>query len=52
MSNMLVINSTSLETRVALVEDGIISEFYIERKRERGIVGNVYKGRVLRILPG
>jgi ribonuclease G len=52
MANILVINSTSHENRVALVEDGIISEFHIERKRDRGIVGNVYKGRVLRVLPG
>ncbi|MEM1347977.1 MAG: hypothetical protein AAGI01_05415 [Myxococcota bacterium] len=40
MSNILVVNSTSSETRVALVEDGIISEFYIERRRDRGVVGN------------
>ena len=52
MSNVLVVNSTSSETRVALVEDGIISEFHIERKRDRGIVGNLYKGKILRILPG
>lgn len=52
MGNILVINTTAQETRVALVEQGTISEFYVERKRERGIVGNVYKGRVLRVLPG
>jgi ribonuclease G len=52
MSNVLVVNSTSSETRVALVEDGLISEFYIERKRERDVVGNIYKGKVLRVLPG
>jgi ribonuclease G len=52
MSNILVINSTSHENRVALVENGIISEFHIERRKDRGIVGNVYKGRVLRVLPG
>lgn len=52
MSNVLVVNSTSDETRVALVEDGIISELHIERKRERGIVGNIYKGKILRVLPG
>lgn len=52
MGNILVINTTAQETRVALVENGTISEFYVERKRERGIVGNVYKGRVLRVLPG
>jgi ribonuclease G len=52
MSNILVVNSTSGETRVALCENGIISELYIERKRERGIVGNIYKGRLVRVLPG
>lgn len=52
MSNILVVNSTSSETRVALVEDGIISELHIERARDRGIVGNIYKGKVLRVLPG
>lgn len=52
MSNILVVNSTSSETRVALCEDGIVSEFYLERTREQGIVGNIYKARVLRVLPG
>lgn len=52
MSNILVVNSTSSETRVALVEDGIISELHIERARDRGIVGNIYKGKILRVLPG
>jgi ribonuclease G len=52
MSNVLVVNSTSDETRVALVENGSISEFHIERKRERGIVGNIYKGKIVRVLPG
>jgi len=37
---------------VALVEDGFLGELYIERKRERGIAGNIYKGRVERVLPG
>lgn len=52
MSNVLVVNSTSAETRVALVEDGILSELHIERTRDRGIVGNIYKGKILRVLPG
>jgi len=52
MSKELVINTTSQETRVALLENGHIAELYIERKRERGIVGNIYKGRVIRVLPG
>src|SRR5690554_4906639 len=52
MSNILVVNSTSSETRVALVEDGILSELHIERARDRGIMGNIYKGKILRVLPG
>jgi ribonuclease G len=50
--SLLVINADGPETRVALVEDGLLGELYIERKRERGIAGNIYKGRVERVLPG
>ena len=50
--SILVINAAGAETRVALVENGAIHEFYLERKREKGIVGNIYKGRVVRVLPG
>jgi len=52
MTKELVINTTSHETRVALLENSHIAELYIERVRERGIVGNIYKGRVIRVLPG
>lgn len=52
MSSSLVINAAGRETRVALVENGHIAEFYLERKKDKGIVGNVYKGRVTRVLPG
>ena len=52
MAKELVINTTSHETRVALLENGHIAELYIERSRERGIVGNIYKGKVIRVLPG
>ncbi|PNU18962.1 Rne/Rng family ribonuclease [Geothermobacter hydrogeniphilus] len=52
MTKELVINMTSHETRVALLESGHIAELYIERRRERGIVGNIYKGKVIRVLPG
>ncbi len=52
MTKELVINTTSHETRVALLENGHIAELYIERSRERGIAGNIYKGRVIRVLPG
>jgi len=52
MSTELVINVAPWETRVALVENGQPVEFYLERTRERGIAGNIYKGRVVRVLPG
>ncbi|HKD39820.1 MAG TPA: Rne/Rng family ribonuclease [Myxococcaceae bacterium] len=52
MSSILVINAAGRETRVALVENGQIAEFYLERKKDKGIVGNIYKGRVTRVLPG
>jgi ribonuclease G len=51
-NSLLVINADGPETRVALVEEGFLGELYIERKRERGIAGNIYKGRVERVLPG
>src|SRR3954462_14838600 len=52
MSNILVINASGQETRVALIEQGTIAEYYLERKNEKGIVGKIYKGRVVRVLPG
>jgi ribonuclease G len=52
MSSTLLINAAGRETRVALVEGGHISEFYLERKKDKGIVGNIYRGRVVRVLPG
>jgi ribonuclease G len=52
MGNMLVINSMLPEVRVALLEYGRLAELYIEREHERGIVGNIYRGRVVRVLPG
>lgn len=52
MTKELVINATSHETRVALLEGGHIAELYIERDRQLGIVGNIYKGKVIRVLPG
>ena len=52
MSEEVLINVTPQETRVAVVENGVLQEVHIERTQARGIVGNVYKGRVVRILPG
>src|SRR6478735_1022199 len=51
-NSLLVINADGPEPRVALVENGLLGELYIERKQERGIAGNIYKGRVERVLPG
>ena len=52
MSNEILINVTSPETRVALVENGVLHELIIERAHRRGLVGNIYKGIVCRVLPG
>lgn len=52
MTNELIINVTPHATRAALIENGVVTELFIERNRKRGFVGNVYKGRVLRVLPG
>src|SRR6188768_2971749 len=52
MAKDMIVSSTPQETRVALLEDGQVSELFIEREAHRGIVGNVYKGRVSRVLPG
>ncbi|MEY4063864.1 MAG: RNAse [Pseudomonadota bacterium] len=48
----LIINASAFETRVALIEGGHVAEYYIERQKERGIVGSIFKGRILRVLPG
>ncbi len=52
MSEEILINITPQETRVAVVENGVLQDIYIERSRKRGLVGNIFKGRVSRILPG
>ncbi|GAA5218980.1 ribonuclease G [Corallincola platygyrae] len=52
MNVELLINVTPSETRVALVENGILQEVHIERRAKRGIVGNIYQGKVSRVLPG
>ncbi|MGN6109536.1 MAG: Rne/Rng family ribonuclease [Kofleriaceae bacterium] len=52
MNNMLAVNAEGPEIRVAVVEDGALAEFFVERKRDRGIVGNIYRGKVTRVLPG
>jgi ribonuclease G len=50
--NVLVVNAEGPETRVGVLEQGALAEFFVERKRDRGIVGNIYRGKVTRVLPG
>jgi len=52
MSGELLINVTPSETRVALIENGVLQEVHVERESRRGLVGNIYLGRVIRVLPG
>ncbi len=52
MSEELLVNVTPQEIRVAVIENGGLQEVHIERSRSRGIVGNIYKGKVVRVLPG
>ncbi|RJG49989.1 ribonuclease G [Motilimonas pumila] len=52
MNVELLINVTPSETRVALIESGILQEMHVERQAKLGIVGNIYKGKVSRVLPG
>lgn len=52
MTTEILINATSYEVRLALVENGNLSEFHMQRPTEKGLMGNVYKGKVVRVLPG
>lgn len=52
MATDLLINATPYEIRIALVEHGTLVEFYLERPSEKGLVGNIYRGKVRRVLPG
>jgi ribonuclease G len=52
MSVEILMNVTPQETRVAVVENGVLQEVIVERERRRGLVGNIYKGKVSRVLPG
>ena len=52
MSDELLINVTPMECRVALVENGTVNELFVERAVKRGLVGNIYKAKVVRVLPG
>ncbi len=52
MIKEMIVSSTALETKVAILEDDQLAELYIERNRSRGIFGNIYKGKVTKVLPG
>jgi ribonuclease G len=52
MQQDILINWSPQETRVAIVENGAVQELHVERTLERGLVGNVYLGKVARVLPG
>jgi len=52
VSDEILVNITPRETRVAIVENGLLQEVHIERAKKRGLVGNIYKGTVCRVLPG
>src|SRR6187402_2559058 len=52
MNKEMIISSGAHDTRVAILEDDQVVEIFIERENQRGVVGNVYKGRVSKVLPG
>ena len=52
MTEEILINESATETRVAKVENGVVQELYIERANKKGLVGNIYRGKVVRVLPG
>jgi ribonuclease G len=52
MAREIVINAHPWETRAALIENGVLCELYVERPKDLGVSGNIYKGRVIRVLPG
>src|SRR6202163_1576134 len=52
MTKEMIISSNGHETMVAIREDDLVAEIFVERERQRGVVGNVYKGRVSKVLPG
>jgi ribonuclease G len=52
MSAEILINATHMETRVALIDQGLLQEIYIERRNRKGPVGNIYMGKVVRVMPG
>src|SRR5213082_4167433 len=52
MQKEMIVSSNGHETMVAILEEDLVAELFVERERQRGTVGNVYKGRVSKVLPG
>src|SRR5690242_14696203 len=52
MNKEMIVSTNGHETMVAILEDDLVAEVFVERERHRGVVGNVYKGRVSKVLPG
>src|SRR5512137_1619024 len=52
MTREMIISSNGHQSIVAILEDDLVTEVYVERERQRGVVGNIYKGRVSKVLPG
>src|SRR6185369_6553673 len=52
MQKEMIVSSNGHETMVAILEEDLVAEIFVERERQRGVVGNVYKGRVSKVLPG
>src|SRR5499433_4385852 len=52
MQKEMIVSTNGHETMVAILEDDLVAEVFVERERQRGVVGNVYKGRVSKVLPG
>src|SRR6476469_5923751 len=52
MNKEMIVSSNGHETMVAILEDDLVAEVFVERERQRGVVGNVYHGRVSKVLPG
>ncbi len=52
MQKEMIISANGHETMVAILEEDLVTEIFVERERHRGVVGNIYKGRVSKVLPG
>src|ERR1700681_2534385 len=52
MSTEIMVNASTHEARAAVVENGVLQEVFLERASRRGLIGNIYKGTVSRVLPG